>query len=194
MRPRTLSKPTIPIKCPSTPYIPPVSEQHVGPNTLIHYPVYTEHSIPIPAGQLKYDGWRNLMTTFPDRQVGDAILGICLFGARIGYQGARDSTTIYPNLISVRPFWLLITCVYSHAGRIRNAPTIICYTRFLKDSSTTVSSNNLQLQPRIATSNTSPYDTETGTLTITEHYPQLHTQPAAGRPTIPSATLIEPRR
>lgn len=38
--------------------------------------------------------------TFPDREVIDAILGICKFGARIGYEGERNSITIHKNLTS----------------------------------------------------------------------------------------------
>ena len=52
----------------------------------------------MPAGQLKYAGWSKPTTTFPDPEVRDAILGICQFGARIGYEGARYSLTLYQNL------------------------------------------------------------------------------------------------
>jgi len=52
----------------------------------------------MPAGQLNYTGWSRHRTTFPDPEVRNAILGICQFGARIGYQGTRDSPTLYPNL------------------------------------------------------------------------------------------------
>jgi len=68
-------------------FIPLVSKPTARPNTSIHYAVYTRHRIPMPAGQLKFNGWQNLMMTFPDPVVVRAILGICQFGARIGYEG-----------------------------------------------------------------------------------------------------------
>ena len=52
----------------------------------------------MPAGQLKYPGWSKHTTTFPDPEVREAILGRCQFGARIGYEGTRDSDTLYQNL------------------------------------------------------------------------------------------------
>jgi len=55
------------------------------PNTTIHYLVYTRHSILMPTGQLKQIGWTNLTIAFFNQEMIDAILGICEFGARIGY-------------------------------------------------------------------------------------------------------------
>ena len=52
----------------------------------------------MPAGQLKYTGWSKHTTTFPDPEVRDAIVGICQFGTRIGYEGTRDSPTLYLDL------------------------------------------------------------------------------------------------
>jgi len=68
-----------------TPPRQPVSRQRTCPNTLIHYPVFTTHSDPMPAGPLKYPAWRKLTAGYPDPEVVKAILGICRFGARIGY-------------------------------------------------------------------------------------------------------------
>ena len=43
-------------------------------------------------------GWEHLTTNFPDREGIRAILGICRFGARIGYSQLCSKPTIYPNL------------------------------------------------------------------------------------------------
>ena len=55
----------------------------------------------MPAGPLKQKGWTKLTVSYPDPEVVEAILGICRFGARIGYEHHRTSITIYPNLTSV---------------------------------------------------------------------------------------------
>ena len=40
------------------------------------------------------------MKQFPDKQVVTAILGICEYGTKIGYEGHRSVATIYPNLVT----------------------------------------------------------------------------------------------
>ena len=77
-----------------------VSKQSRRPNTKIHYPLFTEHTIPMPAGPLKYNGWRKLTYGYPDTDVVHSILGICRYGARIGYEGDRETIRIHTNLIS----------------------------------------------------------------------------------------------
>jgi len=52
----------------------------------------------MPAGLLRPQGWEQLTKDFPNQQVVMAILGICQYGARIGYEGYRSSITIHPNL------------------------------------------------------------------------------------------------
>jgi len=52
----------------------------------------------MPAGQLRSVGWEHLTTNFPDPEVIRAILGICTYGARIGYTQQRSEPTIHPNL------------------------------------------------------------------------------------------------
>ena len=52
----------------------------------------------MPAGPLDLIGWKKHTEIFPDQRVTSAILGICRYGARIGYQGPRNSINIYPNL------------------------------------------------------------------------------------------------
>lgn len=54
----------------------------------------------MPTGQLRRDGWDKLTQDYPDPNVITAVLGICTFGARIGYEGYRSKTTIHPNLKS----------------------------------------------------------------------------------------------
>lgn len=51
----------------------------------------------MPAGSLNFNEWNKPTRTFPNRRVTSAILGICHYGARIGYKGPRDSISIYPN-------------------------------------------------------------------------------------------------
>ena len=72
------------------------------PNTSIHYPLFTPHTLEMPAGVLKLAGWERLTTEFPDSRVIAAILGICQYGARIGYEGYRDTVTIHPNLSTAK--------------------------------------------------------------------------------------------
>ena len=52
------------------------------------------------ASPLKIPGWRTLTRAYPDRPVIEAILGICQFEARIGYEGQRHSSRIFQNLTS----------------------------------------------------------------------------------------------
>jgi len=52
----------------------------------------------MPTGQLRREGWSNLTQDYPDPDVVTAVLGICTFGARIGYEGSRNIATIHPNL------------------------------------------------------------------------------------------------
>jgi len=101
-------------------------------------------------------------------------------------------------VILVLEIWLLITCIYSHACRMRNATMIICYTSLNEDCSTTISLilfTTLILHTRCNMTKHQSHGTETGTLTITEEqpYPRLHTQPAAGHLTMPSGIMIKPR-
>jgi len=85
-----------------SPYLPPLAKltnQHSShPNTPIHYPLFTPHNLPMPQTLLKLEGWENLTSRYPDRRVVNTILGICEYGARIGYQGHWYSVTIHPNL------------------------------------------------------------------------------------------------
>ena len=79
------------------------------PNTSIHYPLFTQHSVPMPAGVLKSLGWERLMQRFPDKAVVEAILGICQYGVRIGYHSQRSSITIHPNLAAAEEHPKLVT-------------------------------------------------------------------------------------
>jgi len=83
---------------------PPLSH-----NTQIYYPVYTPHNYPMPAGQLNLPGWERLTVAYPELAVVHAILGICRFGARIRYQGYRDTITIHPNLSSANEYPVTVT-------------------------------------------------------------------------------------
>jgi len=56
----------------------------------------------MPVGQLIYKGWRQLTTCYPEPGVVEAILGICQYGARIGYEGNRGPVKIYRNLSSAK--------------------------------------------------------------------------------------------
>ena len=47
---------------------------------------------------MKPTGWEQLTNNFPDHSVITAILGICEYGARMGYEGQRATITIYLNL------------------------------------------------------------------------------------------------
>ena len=74
------------------------TELEILPNTTIHYPLFTSHTIPMPAGVLKPAGWAQLAKNLENAEVISAILGICQYGARIGYHGHRSMITIHQNL------------------------------------------------------------------------------------------------
>jgi len=80
--------------------MPLVSKQLPRPNTLIHYTLFTPHKIPMPAGQLRFECWRELTRGDADQGVITQILGMCQYGARIRYEGQRSGIVIYPNLAS----------------------------------------------------------------------------------------------
>jgi len=54
----------------------------------------------MPAGQLKHNGWKKLITEYTVNSVTEAILGICQVGAQTGFEGVTSSITIHPNLSS----------------------------------------------------------------------------------------------
>ena len=58
----------------------------------------------MPAGQLCHLAWGRLTREYPDRDVIKAIIGICLFGARIGYEGELSTITIHQNLSTAFEF------------------------------------------------------------------------------------------
>ncbi|KAG0640608.1 hypothetical protein HOY80DRAFT_1041362 [Tuber brumale] len=61
-----------------------------------------EKYTPTPAGQLKANGWKDLTREYPDQQVITAILGICHYGVRKGYEGQPSGIVIHPNLASAK--------------------------------------------------------------------------------------------
>jgi len=52
----------------------------------------------MPPGQLNLQAWRRLTLRYPDQALISSLLGICEFGARIGFQGHWNSITIHQNL------------------------------------------------------------------------------------------------
>ena len=80
--------------------MPLVSKQLPRPNTLIHYTLFIPHKIPMPVGQLRLEGWRELTRGYADQGVITQILGMCQYGAQIGYEGQRSGIVIHPNLAS----------------------------------------------------------------------------------------------
>ena len=77
---------------------PTISQGPARPNTFLHYPLFTPHTIPMPPCPLKIQTWKRLTSEYPDPAVTTAVIGICQYGARIGYHGPRELTTIHPNL------------------------------------------------------------------------------------------------
>ena len=63
----------------------------------------------MPTGQLKLEGWERLGVQFPDKAVIAAIIGICKFGVRIGYEGVKESPTIPPNLSTAHADTAIVT-------------------------------------------------------------------------------------
>ena len=86
-----------------------ISKELARPNTTIHYPLLSLYFLPIPTGQLRETGWKQLTPQFPDHEVIRAILGICQYGAKIGYEGCRKTITTHPNLFSANIDAALVT-------------------------------------------------------------------------------------
>ena len=61
------------------------------------------------AGTLKAAGWEHLARNFPDSEVVVALLGICQYGARIGYESVRSAVTIHSNLTTANDDPALVT-------------------------------------------------------------------------------------
>ena len=97
-----------------TPFQVATQEPLILSNTTIHYPLFTQHSLPMPAGVLKPQGWKEVTRDFEDQKVITAILGICKFGARIGYHGHRHSVTIHPNLSTAEHKANLVSADINH--------------------------------------------------------------------------------
>ena len=101
--------------------------QHTRPNTHIHYPLFTKHTLPMSAGPLNYAGWERLTRSFPAHEFVESILGICQFGARIGYESHRKSVTINPNLASAMDNNAIVT---AEIGKEVTLDRLACYTEF----------------------------------------------------------------
>jgi len=71
-----------------------VSKHAACPNTAIHYPLFVPHQLNLPRSQLSIMGWERATLDYLDRVVITVILGICRYGARIGYEGHRETPTI----------------------------------------------------------------------------------------------------
>ena len=63
----------------------------------------------MPAGQLCHLAWERLTRKYPDREVIRAIIGICRFGARIGYEEELSTITIHQNLSTAFEFPEVVT-------------------------------------------------------------------------------------
>jgi len=75
-----------------------VCKHAARPNTAIHYPLFVPHQLNLSRSQLSIKGWERATLDYPERAVITAILGVCRYGARIGYEGHHETLTIYPNL------------------------------------------------------------------------------------------------
>lgn len=79
----------------------------------------------MPAGQLNFAGWQQLLAHYPDSDLTNAILGICRFGARIGYEESRGPIRIFPNLSSADESPVTVTADITTE---LNQKRITCYT------------------------------------------------------------------
>lgn len=91
------------------PTMHPARKEPPRPNTQLHYPVFTAHHMPMPAGPLNIIGWRRLTLKSPDHVLVEALLGICQFGARIGHERERGPIHIHPNLSTAEEQPAIIT-------------------------------------------------------------------------------------
>jgi len=78
-------------------------------NTRIHYQLFTEQNLPMPTGQLKVPGWKQLSLKFANQEVGATILGICRFGGKIGYEGSRSGIMMHHDLATANTDARLVT-------------------------------------------------------------------------------------
>ena len=104
-------KTIIPTTYALSPTCPADCEPPARPNTILHYSLFTPHCITMPAGQLCHLAWGRLTREYPDRDVIKAIIGICLFRARIGYEGEHNTITIHQNLSTAFEFPEVVTTV-----------------------------------------------------------------------------------
>jgi hypothetical protein len=70
--------------------------------TSLRYELFTRHSLPLPPGPLKIQGWRALLTNYPNREFVNTLLAIIEYGAAIHDNHtktnlARDPLTAYPQ-------------------------------------------------------------------------------------------------
>ena len=83
----------------------------------------------MPKSALKLEGWECLTLLYPDRRVVDAILGMCKYAARIGYQNHRERATIHPNLSTAEEDPSLVTAEITselEQERIQAYPSFEC--------------------------------------------------------------------
>jgi len=86
----------------------------------------------MPIRVLKQGGWDRLTAEYPDREVIMAILGICQYGARIGYKGNRDAVTLHPNLSTANEDPSLVTAEIQselQQERLKAYPNAECLPR-----------------------------------------------------------------
>ena len=86
-----------------------ISKEPAHPNTTIHYPLFSPHTLSMPTGQLTEIESTQLSPQFPDHEVIQAIHGICQYGAIISYEGCRKTSTSYTNLSSANIDAALLT-------------------------------------------------------------------------------------
>ena len=84
--------------------------------------------MPMPAGLLNYTGWRKLTSEYPDRAVAKSNVGICPYGPRIGYEGARGLIQIHLNLASAEEVPEIVTTEIEEELRMNRLKCYPSYT------------------------------------------------------------------
>ena len=70
------------------------------PNTTICYPLFEVHLLPMPVIPLRPVAWQVLAGSYLDPHVIDAVVGMAMFGAKIGYDGKHLGQRVARNSAS----------------------------------------------------------------------------------------------
>ena len=130
----------------------------------------------MPAGPLDLHGWKKHMNEFPDRSVTSDILGICRYGARIGYDGRRNSINIYPNLSTAQDDEEIVTEEIASEladNRLKHFTNLSCLPTYYRTSPLSLVDKSDGTKRRIHHLSSPPEEGSSISSGIPEHYGTL---------------------